>query len=307
VRVAVTMAAGAVAAGTPLLFTTVGEIVAERSGVLNIGLEGMMMIGAVFGYLAMDQTGSAWTGVVGAIAAGALVALVHALFVITLKVDQVVSGLGIAIGGAGLATVVGQGLVGVPPRETIGSFHFPVLGSLPVLGRILFQQGALVYVAVAVAVAVAVVLTSTRVGLHLRAVGENPVAADGTGVNVVAYRYAATAFGGALAGLGGAALSLQETPGWSQRLIGGRGWICVALVIFAFWSTLRALLGAFLFGWLQVLALEAQIFDLGIATPILAMLPFLGTYLAIILISLTGVSARLGAPAALGRPYSREA
>lgn len=302
----VALLAAALAAGAPLLLTTVGEIVAERSGVLNIGLEGMMAIGAVFGYLVMDVTGSAWLGAGAAAVAASLLALVHGFFAVTLRVDQVVSGLGIAIGGSGLATLIGQRLVGVPPRATIGSLSLPLLSSIPVLGRVLFQQGWLFYVGTALALAAAAFVAYTRSGLHLRAVGENPAAADGTGVNVTVYRYAATAIGGALAGLGGAALSLQETPGWSQRLIGGRGWICVALVIFAFWSPMRALVGAFLFGFLQVLALQAQLIDIAIPTPLLAMLPFLGTVVVLIAVSLTGVSVRLGAPAALGRPYSRE-
>ncbi|MGI8519194.1 MAG: ABC transporter permease [Actinomycetota bacterium] len=302
-----TVSAAAVAAGAALLFTTVGEIITERAGVLNIGLEGMMAVGAVTGFLVMDQTGSAYAGVLGALASGAVVALVHAVFVVTLRVDQVVSGLGIAIGASGLATVIGRDLVGVPPRATVGTSEIPLLSDLPVVGDILFSQGVLTYAAIIVALAAAAFLSVTRTGLHLQAVGENPLAADGTGIKVELYRYSATVFGGALAGIGGATLSLQESPGWSQRLVGGRGWICVALVIFAFWSPSRAIGGAFLFGFLQILALEAQILDLTIPTPILAMLPFIGTLVVLILISFTGVKSRLGAPAALGRPYARGA
>jgi general nucleoside transport system permease protein len=302
----VTVSAAAVAAGAPLLLTTVGEIIAERSGVLNIGLEGMMAIGAVTGFLVMDQTGSVFVGILGALAGGALVALIHAVFAVTLKVDQVVSGLGIAIGAVGLATVIGRDLVGVPPRATVGVLEIPLLSDVPIAGDILFSQGLLTYAAIMVALAAAALLSVTRTGLHLKSVGENPLAADGTGIKVELYRYSATVLGGALAGIGGATLSLQETPGWSQRLIGGRGWICVALVIFAFWSPSRAIGGAFLFGFLQILALEAQILDLAVPTPILAMLPFIGTLIVLIAISSTGLTARLGAPAALGRPYARE-
>jgi ABC-type uncharacterized transport system permease subunit len=266
----------------------------------------MMLVGAVVGFLAMNETGSLLTGIGAALAAGALVASVHAFFTVTLNANQIISGLGITIGGAGLAAIIGSSVVGVPPRASFDDVHVPVLGSIPWLGEILFQHHLLVYVALVLVPIVWWTLRRTRLGLHLRAVGENPAAADAMGVSVARYRYGAVLFGGALAGLAGASLSLAESPGWSEGMTAGRGWIAVALVIFATWDPLRVLFGAYLFGVFDVLAFRAQIIGVDVDSTLLGMIPYLATIVVLIAVTLLGASKRLGAPAALGIPYVRE-
>jgi ABC-type uncharacterized transport system permease subunit len=302
-----TLLTAAVAAATPLVFAALGEVVAERAGVINLGIEGMMLVGAVVGFLAMNETGSLLTGVTAALAAGALVASVHAFFSVTLKANQIISGLGITIAGAGLAAIIGRSVVGVPARTSFDDLDLPGLSAIPGIGEILFQQHLLVYVALLLAPIVWWVLQRTRLGLHLRASGENPAAADAMGVSVARYRYGAVVFGGALAGLAGASLSLAESPGWSEGMTSGRGWIAVALVIFATWDPLRVLLGAYLFGALDVLAFRAQIIGVDVNPTLLGMIPYVATILVLIGVTLLGATKRLGAPAALGTPYVREA
>jgi ABC-type uncharacterized transport system permease subunit len=297
----------AVAAGTPLLFAAVGEVVAERAGVINLGLEGMMLLGAVLGFLAMNETGSALTGVAAALAAGAAAASLHAFFSVTLRANQIISGLGLTIAGTGLAAILGRSVVGVPARDSFEDVSLPLLGSIPGIGEILFRHHALVYAGFLLAPAVWVVLRHTRLGLHLRAVGENPAAADAMGVSVAAYRYGAVLFGGALAGLAGASLSLAEAPGWSEGMTAGRGWIALALVIFATWDPVRALIGAYFFGALDVLGFRAQIIGVDIPSTVLGMIPYVATILVLIAVTVLGARKRLGAPDALGVPYVREA
>jgi ABC-type uncharacterized transport system permease subunit len=296
----------AVAASTPLVFAALGETVAERAGVINLGLEGMMLVGAVSGFLAMNETGSLTTGIAASLLAGALVASVHAFFCVSLGANQIISGLGLTIGGTGLAAIMGSSVVGVPARARFDDLELPVLGSIPWLGEVLFRHHLLVYVAIVLVPIVWWVLRGTRLGLHLRAVGENPAAADAMGVSVARYRYGAVLFGGALAGLAGASFSLAESPGWSEGMTAGRGWIAVALVIFATWDPLRVLLGAYLFGVFDVLAFRAQIIGVDVPSTILGMIPYVATILVLIAVTLLGASKRLGAPAALGVPYVRE-
>jgi general nucleoside transport system permease protein len=296
-----------VAAGTPLLFAALGEVVAERAGVINLGVEGMMLIGAVTGFLAMNETGSLAAGVAAALLAGALIASVHAFFSVTIRANQIISGLGITIAGTGLAAVLGRSVVGVPARATFDDLHVPFLGDIPWLGGILFDQHALVYVGYVLAPVVWWATRRTRLGLHLRAVGENPAAADAMGVSVALYRYGAVLFGGALAGLAGASLSLAESPGWTEGMTAGRGWIALALVIFATWNPIRALFGAYFFGALDVLAFRAQIIGVDVPATVLGMIPYVATILVLIVVTLLGARKRLGAPAALGVPYVREA
>jgi ABC-type uncharacterized transport system permease subunit len=274
--------------------------------VINLGLEGMMLVGAVTGFLAMDATGSAETGIVAALAAGAIAASLHAFFAITLRANQIVSGLGLTIAGIGLSAIIGRSVVGVPARATFDELHVPLLGDIPGLGRILFQHHALVYVGFVLVPVVWWVLSSTRLGLHLRSVGENPAAADAVGVRVGLYRYGAVLFGGALAGLAGATLSLAESPSWSENMTAGRGWIALALVIFGTWQPLRVLAGAYLFGCFDVLAFRAQIIGVDIQPTLLAMIPYLATIVVLIAVTVLGLHRRLGAPQALGEPYARE-
>jgi general nucleoside transport system permease protein len=274
--------------------------------VINLGLEGMMLVGAVSGYLAMNETGSLTTGIAASLLAGALVAGVHGFFCVSLGANQIISGLGLTIGGTGLAAIMGSSVVGVPARARFDDLELPVLGSIPWLGEVLFRHHLLVYVAIVLVPIVWWVLRGTRLGLHLRAVGENPAAADAMGVSVARYRYGAVLFGGALAGLAGASLSLAESPGWSEGMTAGRGWIALALVIFATWDPVRVLLGAYLFGVFDVLAFRVQIIGVDISSTLLGMIPYVATILVLIAVTLLGASKRLGAPAALGVPYVRE-
>jgi general nucleoside transport system permease protein len=297
----------AIAAATPLLFAAIGEVVAERAGVINLGLEGMMLVGAVVGFIAMNESGSLTAGVAASLAAGALVATVHAFFTVTLAANQIISGLGLTIGGTGLAAIIGSSVVGTPARASFEDQELPLLASIPWLGEIVFRQHLLVYVAVGLVPVVWWTLRGTRIGLHLRAVGENPAAADAMGVSVARYRYGAVLFGGALAGLAGASLSLAESPGWSEGMTAGRGWIALALVIFATWDPLRTLVGALLFGIFDVLAFRVQIIGIDVSSTLLGMIPYVATILVLIAVTLLGASKRLGAPGALGVPYVREA
>lgn len=294
------------AAGTPLLFAALGEVVAERAGVLNLGIEGMMLVGAVAGFLALDRSGSLIAGVGAALLAGALVASVHAFFSVTLRANQIISGLGITIAGTGLAAILGRSVVGTPARASFEEREVPLLGSIPGLGDILFRQHLLVYVGFLLVPAVWWTLRRTRLGLHLRAAGENPAAADAMGVSVARYRYGAVLFGGALAGLAGASLSLAESPGWTEGMTAGRGWIALALVIFATWDPLRVLVGAYFFGALDVLAFRAQIIGVDVPSTVLGMIPYVATILVLIVVTVLSARKRLGAPDALGLPYVRE-
>lgn len=303
----------AIRAGASLVYATIGEIFTERSGILNLGVEGMMIMGAVAGFAAAFHTGSVWAGVLTAMLVGGLLALIHAFLTITLRADQTVSGLALTIFGAGLASFLGQRLgpggtplVGqVGPR--FGRIPVPGLVKLPLIGDTLFNQDVLVY-ALYVGVPLAwYFLYKTRPGLHLRATGESPQTADAMGVNVVALRYLYTMAGGMLVGLGGAHLSLAYTPGWTENLTGGRGWIAIALVIFATWDPLRAVVGALLFGGVNAVQFRLQASGTTIPAAFLNMLPY--TFTIIVLVLITWWEAfrkRVGAPAALGQPYMRE-
>jgi simple sugar transport system permease protein len=303
----------AIRAGASLVYATIGEIFTERSGILNLGVEGMMIMGAVAGFAAAFHTGSVWAGVLMAMLVGGLLALIHAFLTITLRADQTVSGLALTIFGAGLASFLGQrvGPGGTPLVGQVGPrfSRIPVPGliELPLIGDTLFNQDVLVY-ALYVGVPLAwYFLYKTRPGLHLRATGESPQTADAMGVNVVALRYLYTMVGGMLVGLGGAHLSLAYTPGWTENLTGGRGWIAIALVIFATWDPLRAVVGALLFGGVNAVQFRLQASGTTIPAAFLNMLPY--TFTIIVLVLITWWEAfrkRVGAPAALGQPYMRE-
>ena len=245
--------ASAVTYGTPLLYAALGELLTERSGVLNLGVEGMMLIGAVMGFWAVQRTGSLSLAIVVAAIAGASMALIHAFLVITLRANQIVSGLALTIfaGAAGLSSYLGNDLKladaagdGMYSRRSSRARGRP----RDVVGPILFKQSALVYASWVLVVIVALYLNRTRFGLNVRAVGESPEAADAMGINVTAYRYAHTLLGGAFAGVGGACFTLWITPQWVDGITAGAGWIAIALVIFAFWRPALCLIGAYLFG-----------------------------------------------------------
>lgn len=294
----------AIPAGTPLLFGTLGEVYAERSGVLNLGVEGMMIMGAVTGFGVAHSTGNVWLGVVAAALAGGLLALLHAFASITLRVNQVVSGLGLTMLGLGLSGMLGKRYIGQPLAIRLEPVTLPVLSDLPVLGSLFFRFDPLVYLAAILVPVLWFVLYKTRWGVTLRSVGENPAAADALGVNVAAVRYLAVFFGGVMAGLGGGYLSIVYAPAWIEGMTAGAGWIVIALTIFAMWDPARALVGAYLFGGVRVLQFRLQ--PLGISPNLLNMLPFILTILVLLLSAGETMRKRIGAPAALMQAYARE-
>jgi ABC-type uncharacterized transport system permease subunit len=298
--------AATIKAGTPLLYVTLGEILAERSGVLNLGLEGMMLIGAMVGYLICFLTGNPWIGVLVATLAGGAVALIHAFLVITLRAQQVVSGLALTMFGVGLSGFLGKVVIGVPIANYLKPVALPLLGSIPYLGEVFFQQDGLVYLSYLLIPLAAFWIYRTRPGLHLRAVGENPATADAMGINVYGVRYLYTFLGGCLAGLGGAYLSLAYTPVWLENMTAGRGWIAIALVIFAAWDPFKALLGSYLFGLVDAVQFRLQAVGVAVPSFFLNMTPYLATILVLIFATRETLRRRLGAPAALGLPYVRE-
>ena len=302
----VVVLASGIAYGTPLLYAALGELLAERSGVLNLGVEGMMLVGAVMGFWAVQRihatTTLALLGALGVAAiAGAAMAAIHAFLVVTLRANQIVSGLALTIfaGVAGLSSYLGNDLdlARSPARHQFQEIFPKSFQDLPGIGPILFGQSALVYASWVCVLLVALYLTRTRLGLNVRAVGESPEAADAMGVNVTAYRYAHTLVGGAFAGIAGATYSLSITPQWSAGLTQGAGWIAIALVIFAY-----------IFGSFSYLPFALQSRDYSWAPPpeLSQSLPYLMTVLALVFVSWRAARLRFGAPAALGTPYVRE-
>ncbi len=300
-------------AGTSLVFATVGEILTERSGILNLGLEGIMIMGAVSAFAGAYHTGSLAAGVLVAMLVGALLATIHAFLTITFRTDQVVTGLALTLFGTGLASFLGQrlGPGGKPLVGEVGpkftKVAIPLLSQIPYVGEPLFKQDPLVYAMYLLVPAAAYYIYRTRPGLHLRAVGENPATADAMGVNVARIRYLHTIVGGMLIGLGGAHLSLAYTPGWTENLTGGRGWIAIALVIFATWDPARAVIGAILFGGVNAIQFRLQAAGTTIPAAFLGMMPYLFTVVVLVIITWWETfRKRVGAPAALGLPYVRE-
>ena len=302
--------------GTPLALAALGEMLAERSGVLNLGVEGMMLMGALAAaWTSLNVSGPGWVVVLlallAAAATGGLVALLHAVLVITFRVEQIVSGLAITIlaGAAGLSSYLASewDLSRAPVPHRIELFDVAGLADLPVVGPLLFNQNLLTYLSWVLVVALWWYLFRSRPGLHLRAVGESPATADAMGVNVNAYRYTHTVAGGFLAGLGGAFFPLCIIPLWSDGVTGGRGWIALALVIFGFWRPDLILAGAYLFGAFSSLGLTLQARGIEVSTQLLDSLPYLMTIVVLVAVSTGRARRRLGAPAALGTPYEREA
>ena len=314
--IVVVVLASAVAYGTPLVYAALGELLAERSGVLNLGVEGMMLVGAVMGFWAVQRIGGP-AGLVLPLAigvaavAGAAVALIHGFLVITLRASQIVSGLALTIfaGAAGLSSYLGNNLhlADSPARHTFHPLDVFGLHDVPVLGPIVLAQTWLVYASWMCVVLVALYLSRTRPGLNVRAVGESPAAADAMGINVVRYRYAHTLAGGAFAGVGGACFSISILNQWVDGLTNGAGWIAIALVIFSFWRPHLCLVGAYLFGAFQALPLTLQAREVTVLpTEVYESLPYVMTIVVLVLVSTAGAKRRLGAPAALGLPYVRE-
>jgi simple sugar transport system permease protein len=294
----------AIPAGTAMLFGTLGEVYTERSGILNLGVEGMMIMGAVTGFAVGLTTENSLLAILAAIAVGGLMALIHAFASITLKVNQVVSGLALTMLGLGISGMIGKRYIGRPLTAGPPDVDIPFLSDIPVLGPMLFQFNILVYISVALVPILWYILYKTRWGVTLRSVGENPAAADAMGVNVFLVRYIAVIFGGCMAGLGGAFLSVAYAPAWVEGMTAGVGWIVVALTIFAMWDPSRAMIGAYLFGGLRVLQFRLQ--PLGIPANLLNMLPFILTILVLWIISEQAFRRHIGVPASLMQPYARE-
>ena len=307
-----------IASGTVLLFATLGEIFSERSGVLNLGVEGMMLIGAMSAFSTAVKTGNPWLGLLVAMLAAGIISQVHAFIVITLQADQVVSGLALTFLGTGISLVLGEGLSKAGTISLLPNFSIPLLSQIPILGAIFFtDQSVLVYIGYLLIPLAWYYINRTRPGMHLRAVGEYPAAADALGINIYRLRYFYVFVGGLLAGLGGATISLAVAPGWfSELTTAGQGWIAVGLVIFAQWDPVRAAIGSYTFGALRRLILDIQgpTLLLGLRNPFyynpywgffLQMLPYAFTIIVLVIGSREAMRKRLGAPAALGNPYVR--
>jgi len=290
-------------AGTPLLLGTLGEIVAERSGVLNLGVEGMMAVGAMTAFVVTLTSGSPWLGLLAAVLAGTAAAGIHAFVSITLKASQVVSGLALTMLGLGVSGLFGKPFIGRPLADKLTTVSIPGLADIPFVGRILFAQDPLFYIAVILGILLWFLLSRTRWGIEIRSVGENPAAAEVQGISVSRVRYLCVLIGGALAGMAGAHLSLVYSKSWTEGLTGGRGWIVVALTIFALWNPLRAFLGAFLFGCIFVLQYLLQ--PIGIPPNLLSMMPYLATLAVLLAGGLRKDRRRLMAPAKLGEAYNK--
>ncbi|SLN53620.1 Branched-chain amino acid transport system / permease component [Aquimixticola soesokkakensis] len=288
-------------ASTPILLAALGEMVVERAGVLNLGVEGMMITGAIVGFVAAYESGSPTLGFVTAALGGALISLLFGVLTQFLMSNQVATGLALTLFGLGLSSLIGQSYSGLRAPLT-PDLHIPVLSDLPVVGRVLFQHDAMVYVALALVVGVWAFLKFTRAGLILRAVGESHDAAHALGYRVKLVRLCAIAFGGALAGLGGAYLSLVRVPSWTDGMTAGAGWIALALVVFASWKAFRVLAGAYLFGGISVLQLNLQAAGSKVPADLLSMSPFLATILVLVIISARKKGAT-AAPAMLGRVF----
>lgn len=291
-----------ITAATPLVYAAIGELVVERSGVLNLGVEGMMLAGAVCSFATAHLTGSGLAGILGGMLAGVLMSLLFAFLTLSLQSSQVATGLALTIFGVGLSALIGQPLVGIA-FEGLPSLNIPMLSNLPVVGQLLFSHDILVYGSFILVAAVAWFLNRTRAGLVLRSIGDSHDAAHALGLKVIRVRYCATLFGGACAGVGGSYLSLVYTPMWVENMSAGRGWIALALVVFAVWQPGRLLLGAYLFGGISILQLHAQALGINVPSQLMSMLPYATTILVLILISRDRGRIRRNAPASIGQAF----
>lgn len=298
--------AAAVRSGTPVLYAALGEVLSERAGVMNLGLEGVMLVGAYAGFAVTSATGNPWLGLAASFLAGAAITLIHAFFCITLMCNQVVSGLAMVLTGYGLSALLGRGVIG----DTIAGLpasRLPVLSAIPMIGPVFFQHNAMVYLSYILVIFLCWFIFRTRWGLNMRAVGENPRAADAMGLPVAAIRYCYCLMGGALAGLGGGYLSVVYSQMWIEGMTAGRGWIAVALVIFGLWNPARTALGAYLFGGVEALQLRMQAMGSSVSPSLLLTLPYLMTIIVLTSVSIkNGGGFGLGAPAALSVPFRRE-
>ncbi len=296
----------AIASGTSILLPALGEALTERSGVQNLGVEGMMLMGALFGYIVDIETSNLVLAFVAAIVAASVLAAVHAFLSITLRANQIVSGLAVTLFGSGLTAFLGKPFVGAQAPVVLTRVPIPVLSQIPFVGQILFTQDPVVYASFVLVPIIWYFIYRTRPGLNLRAIGENPATADAMGVGVTSRRYLYTLIGGAFAGVGGAYLSLGYTPTWVEGMTAGRGWIAVGLVVFGTWDPVRVLMGAYLFGFVDGFQLRVQGLGSSVPSFFLNMLPYLFTVIVVALSSGERLQRRLGIPRSLGQPYWRE-
>ncbi|MCF7935108.1 MAG: ABC transporter permease [Synergistales bacterium] len=298
--------AAAVRSGTPILYATLGEILTEKAGVLNLGIEGIMLLGAFSGFATTFATGSPWIGLGVAFLVGVAAAAIHAVLCVSLGANQVVSGLAITMFGTGASALLGRDLIG-KTIQGLSPVHLPLLGDIPVLGPVLFRQDPLVYLSFFLVAGIWFFLSSTRPGLSLRAVGESPQSAESVGLSVARTRYLYTLLGGGIAAVGGAYLSVVTSHMWVERMTAGRGWIAIALVIFGIWHPLRAAFGSYLFGGVGALQLRIQAAGTRVPAPLLLMLPYILTIVVLVFIAVRkGKGVLLGAPAGLGQHFNRE-
>ncbi|MBN2853126.1 MAG: ABC transporter permease [Clostridia bacterium] len=300
----------AIQAGTPLLLATLGETITEKAGHLNLGVEGMMLVGAVMGFVTAFETQNAGLAILVAMLAGLAASLIYAFLTVSLRTNQIVTGLALTIFGTGVSSFIGSSYIGevVPANVKLflkSSIEIPLLSKIPFVGDILFKQDILVYLSIIITVFFGIYLYKSRIGLNLKAVGENPYAADAVGINVSLYKYIHILIGGALSGLAGGYISLVYIPVWQDNVVAGKGWIAVALVIFVSWNPYKAILGSYFFGLLDIIGFRLQKFELHIPQDIIDMLPYIATIVVLIITSIRP-SIKNNPPHWLGREYFRE-
>ena len=303
------MLASSVVAATPLLLAALGELVVERSGVLNLGIEGVMLIGALTAVAVTLGSGSVALGIGSAIAAGVLLGVIFAALTVTIRADHVVTGLALVLFGDGVSSFAGHGLVAIPVPQSLHAMAIPGLSNLPLLGPVLFRQNLIVYLSYVLVVAVWYFLYRTRPGLALRAAGEKPSAIDVVGWNVFGIRYLAVMFGAGMAGLAGAFLSIAYLNSWAEGMTAGRGWVALSLVIFAGWHPVKLLGAAYLFGFAYILIAGSQVIGgvfYDVSTYVMQMFPYLMAIVVLAVMGRRAMKRRIGAPAALALPYVRE-
>ncbi len=291
-----------ITASTPLVIAAIGELVAERAGVLNLGVEGMVVIGSVSAFAAAQLSGSAYIGLLAGIAGGAFFSLLFSFLTLTLVANQVATGLALTIMGLGASGMIGESYVSVPGIRLL-PIEIPLLSQIPYIGTVLFKQDIVFYLSIVLVIAVNWFLFRSRAGLKLRAIGDSHGSAHALGIPVIKTRYLAVMFGGACAGLAGAQLSLIYTPQWTENMSGGRGWIALALVVFSSWRPWRILAGGYLFGAVTILQLHAQAFGIGIPAQFLSMLPYAATVIVLIIISQNRRMTLINTPASLGKSF----
>ncbi len=294
-----------ITAATPLVIAAIGELVTERSGVINLGVEGMMIVGAVCAFAAAQMSGSPYVGALAGVVAGAGYSLLFGFLTLTLVANQVATGLALTILGLGISAMIGENFVGAPGIK-MQPIAIPGLSQIPFLGPLLFRQDLFFYLSMALIIGVNWFLFKSRSGLKLRAIGDNHASAHALGIHVLRTRYLAVLFGGACCGLAGAQLSLVYTPQWVENMSAGRGWIALALVVFASWRPWRLLAGGYLFGAVTIGQMHAQALGLGIPSQLLSAMPYVATIVVLIAISHNRRTTLINTPASLGKPFVPE-